>query len=130
MATRGVRGATTVEANEAERILASTQALLREMVVANGIRTDEIGAVQFSATPDLDAAFPAKAARDLGWTLVPLMDAAQIAVPGSLPHCVRVLLFWNTDRGQNEIVHVYQKEARSLRPDLAERHGDAGKGER
>ena len=129
MVTRGVRGATTVEANEAGCILASTQALLQEMVEVNGIQTEEIGAVQFTATADLDAAFPAKAARDLGWAQVPLLDAVQIPVPGSLPRCIRVLLFWNTERAQEEIVHVYQAEARSLRPDLADRFSEARKGE-
>lgn len=121
MAVRGVRGATTVAANEAGSILAATRKLLQEMVEVNGIKTEDIGAVYFTATQDLDAAFPAKAARELGWLDVPLLDAAQIAVPGSLPRCIRVLLLWNTERSQQEIIHVYQGKARELRPDLAAR---------
>ena len=72
----------------------------------------------FTMTDDLDAAFPAKAARMLGWQQVPLLDAREIPVPGSLPRCIRVLLLWNTDTPQSEIVHVYQGEARCLRTDL------------
>lgn len=121
MSVRGVRGATTVAANEAGCILAATKELLQEMVAVNGIKTEDIGAVYFTATQDLDAAFPAKAARELGWLDVPLLDAVQIAVAGSLPRCIRVLLLWNTERSQQEIIHVYQGKARELRPDLAER---------
>jgi chorismate mutase len=120
MATRGVRGATTVGQNDAQSILAATQALLEEMVAANGIRPEEIAAALFTMTDDLDAVFPAQAARRLGWQYVPLMDAREVAVPGSLPRCIRVLLLWNTERPQHEIVHVYQGEARTLRPDLAQ----------
>jgi chorismate mutase len=130
MATRGVRGATTVEANEADRILTATRELLQEMATANSIEPEDIAAIQFTATADLDAAFPAKAARDLGWLLVPLMDAAEIAVPGSLPRCIRVLLLWNTDLAQGEITHVYRGEAGSLRPDLADSNRVVKEGER
>jgi len=128
MAVRGVRGATTVEDNDADRILAATTTLLLEMVTMNEIRAEDIGAVYFTATQDLDAAFPAKAARDLGWTQVPLLDAVQIPVPGSLPRCIRVLLLWNTERAQEEIIHVYQGAACSLRPDLTERLMEAKEG--
>jgi chorismate mutase len=119
MPVRGVRGATTVAANEAEIILAATQRLLREMVGANGIASEDIAAAWFTATPDLDAAFPARAARAMGWQDVPLLDAVEMAVPDSLGRCIRALLLWNTARRQGEIVHIYQEEAVMLRPDLA-----------
>ena len=118
MPIRGVRGATTVAHNEAKEILEATSALLRELVSRNGIAPEEIASVFFTLTDDLDAEFPAKAARLMGWRQVPLMDAREIPVPGSLPRCIRVLLHWNTEIHQKEIVHVYQQDARVLRPDL------------
>ncbi|MBC7235881.1 MAG: chorismate mutase [Chloroflexi bacterium] len=119
MSTRGVRGATTVACNEAEAILHATTELLQEMVAANGIAPEDIAGVFFTVTDDLDAEFPAKAARLMGWEHVPLMDAREIPVPGSLPRCIRILLLWNTEVPQREIIHVYQRGARNLRPDLA-----------
>ena len=116
---RGVRGATTVDANEEERILDATKDLVQEMISANGIQSEDVAAAYFTVTEDLDAAFPAKAARDLGWVDVPLLNGREIPVPGSLPRCIRALLLWNTDRTQRDIVHVYQRGARALRPDLA-----------
>ena len=118
MPTRGVRGATIVASNDAQTILSATGELLKEMVSSNGILVEDIAAVLFTTTEDLDAAFPAKAARLLGWQQVPLLDAREIPVPGSLPRCVRVLLLWNTDVPQCKVSHVYQREARKLRPDL------------
>lgn len=115
---RGVRGATTVETNEAEAILEATRELLAAMVAANGLEADDLASAIFSVTPDLDAAFPAAAARRMGWTHVPLFDTLEIPVPGSLPRCIRVLLHWNTCRPQREIVHVYLQGASTLRPDL------------
>jgi len=119
MMVRGIRGATTVPENEAGAILAATRTLLEEIVAANGLRPEDLAAAYFTMTPDLDAAFPAAAARAMGWQQVPLLDACEIAVPGSLARCIRALLLWNTERGQGEIVHVYQAEASALRPDLA-----------
>ncbi len=119
MSVRGVRGAIDVAANEAGAILAATEALLAEMVAANGIRPDDLAAAFFSLTDDLDAAFPAQAARRLGWAHVPLMDMREVPVPGSLPRCLRVLLLWNCEREAGQIVHVYRGKAQSLRPDLA-----------
>ncbi|OGO04150.1 MAG: chorismate mutase [Chloroflexi bacterium RBG_13_56_8] len=116
---RGVRGATTASANDAEAILDATQKLLEEMVSANGIRLEDIAAAFFTVTGDLDAVFPARAARLMGWQHVPLMDAREIPVVGSVPRCIRVLLLWNRDVPQSEVVHVYQGQARGLRPDLA-----------
>lgn len=118
MPTRGIRGATTVQSNDAVDIATATQALLTEMLSANSVDTADLACAWFTTTSDLDAAFPAKAAREMGWQHVPLMDAVEIPVPGSLPRCIRVLLLWNTDAPQDAIVHVYQNKARRLRPDL------------
>lgn len=121
---RGVRGATTSDGNTAEQILACTRELLDRVVALNGIAPEDVSSAIFTVTPDLTAAFPAKAARDLGWVHVPLMCAQEIDVPGSLPMCVRVLLLWNTEKTQREIAHVYLRGAVALRPDLvAEREG-------
>ena len=118
MATRGIRGATTAVANTTEAILTATRELLVELVAANLLRVEDLAAAFFTVTDDLNAAFPARAARDLGWQHVALLDAREIAVPGSLARCIRVLLLWNTDTPQSEVVHVYQREARALRPDI------------
>ncbi len=118
---RGVRGATTVERNETAQLGERTAELLRALVERNGIRAEDVASVIFTVTADLDADFPAHAARRLaGWDAVPLLCAREIAVPGSLPRCVRVLIHWNTARPQREIRHLYLHQARSLRPDLAE----------
>ncbi len=121
MACRGVRGATTAEANEPEAILAATRELLAELAQQNGIAPEDVGSVIFTATTDLDAAFPARAARELGWTQVPLLDAVEIPVPHSLARCIRVLVHWNTDKRQDQIHHVYLRGARALRPDLSDK---------
>ncbi len=116
---RGVRGATTCEANEPEKILEATAELLQALVSANEIDPLDLASAIFTVTPDLTAAFPAEAARQLGWHHVPLICMQEIAVPGSLPRCIRVLLHWNTRKRQDEIVHVYLRGAEALRPDLA-----------
>ena len=118
MACRGIRGATTVEIDSAPAILEATRQLLTGMVEANQIDSEDVASAIFTMTPDLTAAFPARAARELGWQHVPLLDAQEVPVPGSLPRCVRVLILWNTDRSQQEIRHVYLRGAASLRPDL------------
>ena len=118
MACRGMRGATTVEIDSAPAILEATHQLLTGMVEANQIDSADVASAIFTVTPDLTAAFPARAARELGWQHVPLVDAQEVPVPGSLPRCVRVLILWNTDRSQQEIRHVYLRGAASLRPDL------------
>ena len=115
---RGIRGATTVEMDSADAIVAATRELLVGMVVANDVIAADVASAIFTVTPDLTAAFPARAARELGWRHVPLLDAQEVPVPGSLPRCVRVLMLWNTERSQEEIRHVYLREAASLRPDL------------
>ena len=118
MACRGVRGAITVEANEAAMILEAAEDLLAAMVRANDIDVADLACILFTMTPDLDAAFPAKAARQMGWKYVPVTDAAEIPVPNSLARCIRVMMTWNTDKKQDEIAHVYLRGAKSLRPDL------------
>jgi chorismate mutase len=121
---RGIRGATTVEVDTAEAILAATAELLAQLVEANQVDPRDVASAQFTVTPDLTAAFPARAARDLGWRQVPLLDAQEIPVPGSLARCVRVLVHWNTDKLQSEIRHVYLRGAAELRPDLVTKEGE------
>ena len=118
MFCRGVRGATTVESNTREEILRATHQLLALMIRQNGIEPCMIGSALFSTTVDLDAEFPALAARQLGWLDVPLMCGHEMAVPGSLQRCIRVLLHWNTEKTAAEIKHVYIRGATALRPDL------------
>jgi chorismate mutase len=120
MPCRGIRGATTVEADTADAILKATRRLLARLVEANTVDVADIASAIFTVTPDLTAAFPAQAARELGWQHVALLDAQEIPVPGSLPRCVRVLVHWNTVTPQQEIRHVYLGRAASLRPDLQE----------
>lgn len=119
MACRGVRGATTVDDDSAAAVLAATRELLASIVQANGMAAEDIASALFTVTTDLKAAFPAQAARQMGWQHVALLDAQEIPVPGSLPRCVRVLIHWNTDRPQVQIHHVYLRGAAVLRPDLS-----------
>ena len=119
MLCRGVRGATTADANTRDDILAATRQLLALIIRLNGIEPDHVASAVFSLTRDLDAEFPALAARQLGWLDVPLLCTYEVDVPGSLRRCVRVLIHWNTDKPQNEIRHVYVKEAERLRPDIS-----------
>lgn len=121
MHIRGVRGATTSEANAEDAILQVTVELLQQMADTNGVESDEIAAIIFTSSPDLNAAFPAEAARRLKWAMVPVMSATEVAVPGALQRCIRVLMLWNTPRSQEEVVHVYLRGATALRPDLKER---------
>ena len=116
---RGVRGATTVEANTREAILNATRQLLALIIRRNGIQTKDIASAIFTVTSDLNAEFPALAARQLGWLDVPLLCGYEVEVPGSLMSCVRILLHWNTCRTQTEIHHVYIHDAIALRPDLS-----------
>jgi chorismate mutase len=117
MSTRGVRGATTVSRNDAAAITGRTLELLRVLIDSNGLRPEELASAIFSVTSDLDAEFPALAVRALpGWEEVPLLCVREIPVPGSLGHCVRVLLHWNTKRAQREVRHAFLRGARELRP--------------
>lgn len=118
MPCRGLRGATTVDRNEREEILSATRQLLALMIRTNEIDPRDVASALFTTTPDIDAEFPALAARQLGWLDVPLLCGHEMTVPGSLPLCIRVLLHWNTDKPQTEVEHVYVREAKRLRPDL------------
>lgn len=115
-ACRGIRGATTVHENTSEDILEGTTELLATLIRLNELDPDDVASAFFTTTVDLDAAFPALAARDLGWTDVPLICAHEMAVGGALAKVVRVLLHVNTDRTPQEIRHVYLRGARTLRP--------------
>ncbi len=119
---RGVRGATTVESNANEAILEATQELLGIMIERNGIVEDDVASVLFSATPELDDTFPAKAARLMGWTRTALMGFQEADVKHGLPMCIRVLIHWNTNKSIDQIRHVFLREAVALRPDLVDDH--------
>ncbi|GAB7387517.1 chorismate mutase [Bacillaceae bacterium] len=128
MTVRGIRGATTVKENSAAAILEATQELLGEMIERNRLVPEQVASVLFTVTRDLDAEFPAKAMRSFpGWEWVPLICANEIPVPGSLDKCIRIMMLVNTEKRQDEINHVFLKEARGLRPDLlaAERKKEA-----
>ena len=119
MAIRGIRGATTVPADEPDLILQATRELLEEILDENpGMKPEDIASAIFTVTEDLASTFPAQAARQMGWGLVPMMCAREIPVPGSLRRVIRVLVHWNTETPQNEITHVYLRDAVKLRPDL------------
>ena len=118
MLVRGVRGATTVEANSVEAILEATRELLEAMLKANEVDVEYVASAFFTTTPDLNAEFPALAARRLGWTNVALMCGHEMNVPGSLPMCLRILLHVNTDKPADGLKHVYLRGARVLRPDI------------
>ncbi len=118
---RGVRGATTIDTNNAEDIYQRTQEMLKTIIAQNGIQIDDIAAAIFTVTDDIGAAFPATAARAMGWNNVPLFDAKQPDCDTGLPLCIRVLVLWNSEIMQNEIKHIYLHNASKLRPDLAEK---------
>jgi chorismate mutase len=117
MPVRGIRGATTANDNSREAILEATRELLNEMIHANDLREPDIASVFFTVTSDLDTAFPARAARDLGWTSTALLDAQAPHVANDLARCIRVLIHWNTDKSMDDIQHIYLRDARALRPD-------------
>ena len=119
MYCRAIRGATTADSNSKNDILAATRQLLALMIRSNGIKTEDVASAIFSLTSDLNAEFPALAARQLGWLDVPLLCTYEVDVPGSLRQCVRILIHWNTEKSQSEIKHIYIKEAQRLRPDLS-----------
>jgi len=119
MPIRGIRGATTVPADEPDLILEATRELLEEILLENeDMRTEDIASAFFTVTDDLASTFPAQAAREMGWGLVPMLCAREIPVTNSLPRVIRVLVHWNTEVPQKEITHVYLREAVKLRPDL------------
>ena len=114
---RGVRGAITASENSEEAILAATCELLTAIVAANNINPGDIASIYFTATIDLNATYPALAARQLGWLDVALLCGQELEVPDSLRRCIRVLLHWNTGKSAKEVIHVYLGEAVILRPD-------------
>ncbi len=117
MSLRGIRGAITVKKNTRDEIVTATKELLEELIAANGIRAEEVASALFSTTEELDAEFPAAAARGLGWNETPLLCMREIPVAGSLKNCIRVLIHLNTDKSQKEMKHVYLREAVRLRKD-------------
>ncbi|NLS92918.1 MAG: chorismate mutase [Planctomycetaceae bacterium] len=119
MPCRGVRGATTADANNSDAILKATRELLALMIRRNGIEADDVASAIFTTTLDLDAEFPALAARQLHWSSVALMCLHELGVPDSLERCIRILIHWNTDKPADEIQHIYIKGAVNLRPDLS-----------
>lgn len=116
MQCRGIRGAITVSANSKQSILAATKKLLLTMAEANKIKTDDIGAILFTTTSDLNAEFPAAATRELGWPPnLALLCGHEMSVPDALPRCLRVLMLVNTEMGSDEITHVYLGDAKNLK---------------
>ena len=112
---RGLRGATTADSNTAEAIYAATREMLTSLIEANGIVERDVAMAYFTVTEDLNAAFPAAAARQLGWNNTALMCATEIPVPNALPSCVRVLILVNTDKEPGELHNVYLKGTEVLR---------------
>jgi chorismate mutase len=119
MPIRGIRGATTVAADQPDLILQATRELLEAILEENeGMNPEDVASALFTVTDDLASTFPAQGARQMGWGLVPMLCAREIPVPNSLPRVIRVLVHWNTEVPQSEITHVYLREAVKLRPDL------------
>ena len=116
----GIRGATTIEKNDSEMIIKESAELLSEIIKLNNIEPTDIASIIFSTTKDLNAEYPAVAARNIGLVIVALMCTHEMDVPNRLEKCVRILLHVNVEQGYNNIKHVYLKGAKSLRPDLAD----------
>lgn len=112
---RGVRGATVAHDDTRDGIHAATVELVRAMVEANGIDADDLASAFFTTTPDLHAAFPAEAARLMGWEYVPMLGGVEMDKVGAPARCIRVMLHWNTTKGQREIKHIYLRGTESLR---------------
>ncbi len=117
MAIRGVRGATIARENTRDAILSATREMLEKLVMANGMQAEDIASAFFSTTRDLNADYPAIAARQIGWTDTALMCMHEMDVPHGLPMCVRVMVHWNTDKPAHDVTHVYINGAEVLRPD-------------
>jgi chorismate mutase len=120
MPLRGVRGAVNISVDEPDQVLKATKNLLQAILDANpGLHPQDLASVLFTATSDLSSAYPARAARAMGWTLVPLLCFQEMSVGESMPRVIRILLHWNTDLPQESISHVYLGETSDLRPDLS-----------
>jgi chorismate mutase len=128
MPVRGIRGATTAALNSSEAIVEATTELLAELARLNELDSDEVCFAYFTTTLDLDAEFPALAARRMGWTTVPLLCGNDMVVPGpnprSVPMCIRILLLYNTDRAQSEMKSAYLRGAQAIRADLDRTAGE------
>ncbi len=118
MLVRGIRGAITVNSNTKEEIVEITKELLISLQKENNFKIEDIVSILFSVTSDLNAAFPAQAARELGWKQVPLFDMQEIEIPGSLQKCIRILIQINCQKSLQEIKHCYLRGAKILRKDL------------
>jgi chorismate mutase len=116
---RGIRGAIAVDKNTKDSIVAASKELLNKMVKANGVAVEDIAGIWFTTTIDLNAEFPAVAARELGWTKTALICGHEMNVPGSLSSCLRVLMLVNTEKKNEEIIHVYLKGAEVLRAEMS-----------
>jgi chorismate mutase len=117
-AVRAVRGATTVEEDTTEAITERVVALLECMLQRNGLAEEDVISILFTATEDITSTFPATAARTMGLGAVPLICARELAVVGSVPLCIRVMMHVTTERGRDEVHHVYLEGAQGLRDDL------------
>ena len=117
---RGIRGATVAKENTMDAIQAATRELLAQLIDANHLEERDVAAAYFTTTPDLNAGFPAAAARQLGWNSTALMGASEIAVPGSMLRCVRILILYNTDKEPRELVNLYLNGTNALRGDVPE----------
>ena len=115
---RAIRGAITVSKNTENEILDATQLLFREIVEKNHILEEELVSIIFSVTSDLDASYPARAIREMGYKYVPLFDVQEMNVRGALPKTIRVLVFINRETALKDINHIYLRDAAKLRPDL------------
>lgn len=125
MMTRGIRGATTIEENREEHILATTKTLVEEMIMQNNVKAEAVSHVFISVTKDIDACFPAKSLRDIpGWTHVPVMCMQEIDVPNSLEMCIRVMMVVKMTVTQQEVSHIFHNQAIKLRPDLIKKTGE------
>lgn len=114
---RGVRGATTADTNDKKTIMEATEELLSLLIKDNNLIAEDIGAIIFSSTPDINAAFPAAGARELGLTDVPLFGTQEIDCPTGVKNCIRILILTNTELNQKDIKHIYLKGASVLRPE-------------
>ena len=129
---RGIRGATTAEANTGEAILSATREMFEAMVAENDIEPENVAAIFLTTTPDLDAEFPAVAVRQMGWTQAPMLCGHEMTVPDGLPRCIRALALVNTTKPLEEIIHVYLRGAANLRePSFSDRsqRGRSGRGD-
>ncbi|SSC26024.1 Chorismate mutase, AroH class, partial [Klenkia terrae] len=120
VAVRAIRGATQVDADEREQVLDATRELVAEVMTRNGLTSEDLISILFTATPDLVSEFPALAARELGLGDVPLMCATEMAVPHALPRVLRLMAHVATDRPRAEVAHVYLRGAVALRKDIAQ----------